>query len=1360
MNVLIMLEPYFLPLLVALLVLLAGAIPLYLHHRRTQQQLAQRAATPRPTPTALRLRQSFRRARTLIRRHVPGSNAIYQIPWFLLLGESASGKTSLLQAAGMGTPFGTSASERLTNQTGCRWWFFDHGIVLDTDGAYILPGTGGTSDTRGWQTLLRLLQRHRPARPLDGIILTIPCTELLGTPEQHSARLAQATQKATVLTEKLWQALRLLGLRLPVYILITKCDQISGFQSFCTALPARVREDIFGWSNPYTLEAAYVPRWIDEAFEALSTQLAQVQMEVMAHSAPLQDRDRFFLFPQAFEAVREPIRVYVDHLFASSAYHEAFFFRGLYFCGDGQLDAIPSPVQTEPAEAAVPTLPADPAQPLAMGPRPLFGKQLFEAKIFPEYRLAHPASRTFVSRSRTVLAAQALLIGVLLIGGLGMWRAHSRLVTAQQTLQPVLREIAIDVERRRGKVTLVDTQFNRETLHLLQGMSHANASGLRSLFFPESWFDTLHPDIVKALTAAYSTVILQTMGQEFQRKAQQILQDPPPRPEAIARQGAPPGIDSTPEFITLRRLTTAWAEFERYVSLYNTHIAAAGADDLNVLNQVVHYLFGQELPADFTKNAHSYQEALTQASGEPVQPSAYSQEARTKVQRLGKLLYERLFATNAPLMAVRNLGQTFERLARQRPAELTLQTLRETIDAITQTQTVLNKPEFAWLMHASPSFGDAYERLMSDMAGVAVFGQDLSTELRQAGQAAWQQFTRTLQDQRTSLVGPMLQWDAAQQQMSLAPSVLVLKEALSAFIQLDFVRHEAQRSMRTALVPRTHLIWDVRTLEEAIRLYEPYSRFRTEHLQQFPKDLMRQMEALALRHLRANLNDLLAQAQILTPTPDGFGQASVEAGIGPEIQNLQASTALLGRLIDICHDAGLGEMAWTLLSLVNAQALELLETVDTLLDREQPYAFKDNNFAWWTGTAAPALAAFDARDSTELLAYLSLQRDRLRHLARAYAEPLIAFVTHRPRQRTPRQAALVARWQGLLAELESYDNKKPGNAVSMLESFISQEMEQLTTSNCLQVLTTHHSAERSNDLFSQRWQTLHHELSKRCHVLTQELISQEYGRLATLFNQRLAHKFPFTDGTGEEDDLEADPQAIRDFYRLFDQSAKGLRELLRSTRVAGTQGQALAFLEQMDTVRTFFLPFLESEVQHGPVFDLQVDFRINTARERGGNQIIEWQLMIGEQQVRARDAERQSRWRFGDPIQVLLRWAKDAPVEPSASGNAAQVKVRDGTVLFTYPQRWSLLRLLRSQASAAADFERFADPKPHTLKFCIDTHTKKDKATDLIPATSSEVKVFIGVTVMPPDKKERLILPRMPDQAPELSIPPALAASQ
>ncbi|MGE3540624.1 MAG: type VI secretion protein IcmF/TssM N-terminal domain-containing protein [Candidatus Tectimicrobiota bacterium] len=1361
MHVLTRLEPYLLSLLLLGLVLLAAAIPLYVHRRRTRHQPASLAAAPGRTTAAWRLRQSFRRARGLIKSHLPGRNALYRIPWFLLLGESASGKTSLLHSAGLPTPLGMPDVESLGRQAGCTWWFFDHGVVLDTDGTYI-QAPDGTSDARGWQMLLRLLQRYRPARPLDGIILTIPCSELVGAPEQRSLRQAQAMHKASALAEKLWQAQRLLGLRLPVYILLTKCDQLSGFQSFCAALPSRLLDDIFGWSNPYTLEAAYTPQWLGEAFTTLKTQLAQVQMEVMAQENPLQDGDEFFLFPQALEEIQEPIQAYMDHLFAASAYHEAFFFRGLYFCGDTQRQAAASWALPAVAEAAAAGLPGEPVQPHAGVAHPSFLKQLFATKIFPEHRLAHPVAKTLLTRSRAVLAAQALLLGVLLVGGLGMWRAYQHIITAQQTLQPVLRDIALDVTRRRETTGRGDTQFRQESLHLLQGMAHANAAGLQSLFFPESWFDPLHRDIVQALTVAYSTVILQAMGQEFHHKAEQLLQGQPLRPEAEVRQSTTLLLEHTPEFVSLRRFTSAWAEFERYAHLYNTHIALAGANDLQVLSQVVRYLFGQELPADFTHNARYYEEALGQASGAPVQPAAYSREARARAHNLSKRLYERLFASNPPLTAVRHLSHTLERLARQRPGELTLQPLRETVEAITQTQHVLSKPEFAWLMQPVPTFGDAFERLSADMTTLVVFGADTTQALQQSGLAAWQQGSLDLRAQRSSLVGPLLHWDEAQQRMTLTPEVLALHERLQGFLQLDFIRHEAQRSMRTSLTPRTHLIWDGRTLEEALRLHEPYNRFRSEYLKHFPVDLRRQIEGLALRHLRANLSDLLAQAQILAPTPDGFGQASLEAGIGPEIQNLQGMAPLLGRLVDVCHDVGLGELAWTLLSLVNAQALSLLETVDSLLEREQPYAFKDSSFAWWTGTTPPALGAFEVRDNKELFAYLGLQRDRLRHLARAYAEPLVAFVTQRPRQRTPRQAALVARWQGILAELEHYDNKKPGNAVSALETWIGQDMEQLTTHNCLQVLATRSPDGRAGDLFSQRRASLHQELAKRCQVLTQELLNADYGRLASFFNQRLAGKFPFTDASTEDDSLEADPQAIRDFYRLFEPSAPGLRELLRSARTAGLQEQqVLTFLEQMEAVRTFFLSFLNGEPQQqGPVFDLSVDFRVNKNRERGGNQIIDWQLLVGEQAVRARDPEHQSRWRFGEPLQVMLRWAKDAPLEPSSDGSLPQAEVRDGTVLFTYPQRWALLRLLRQQASAPTDFERFADPRPHTLKFQVQTRAKQDKTTTLPPAPGTDVKVFIGVTVLAPDKKERLVLPPMPVQAPELSSVPALAAAR
>lgn len=36
------------------------------------------------------------------------------------------------------------------------------------------------SDLQMWRQIVSLLERQRPERPLDGIILTIPCDELIG----------------------------------------------------------------------------------------------------------------------------------------------------------------------------------------------------------------------------------------------------------------------------------------------------------------------------------------------------------------------------------------------------------------------------------------------------------------------------------------------------------------------------------------------------------------------------------------------------------------------------------------------------------------------------------------------------------------------------------------------------------------------------------------------------------------------------------------------------------------------------------------------------------------------------------------------------------------------------------------------------------------------------------------------------------------------------------------------------------------------------------------------------------------------------------------------------------------------------
>src|SRR5690606_1104847 len=118
---------------------------------------------------------------------------------------------------------------------------------------------------------------------------------------------------------------------------------------------------------------------------------------------------------------------FTAELCRESAYQESFFFRGLYFTGDGTADPAEQLLDAEYREpetsytateenalqpGALPPLPAM----LALSREPYFLRDLFERKIFGERGLARSVSRSRLSRNRTILALQIATIAVLLIG--------------------------------------------------------------------------------------------------------------------------------------------------------------------------------------------------------------------------------------------------------------------------------------------------------------------------------------------------------------------------------------------------------------------------------------------------------------------------------------------------------------------------------------------------------------------------------------------------------------------------------------------------------------------------------------------------------------------------------------------------------------------------------------------------------------------------------------------------------------------------------------------------------------------------------------------------------------------------------
>ena len=67
-------------------------------------------------------------------------------------------------------------------------------------------------------------------------------------------------QKASRLAQQLDLIQRTLDVRFPVYLLVTKCDLLTGFREFSDSIEdPLLQHQIFGWSNPDPLDASFRP---------------------------------------------------------------------------------------------------------------------------------------------------------------------------------------------------------------------------------------------------------------------------------------------------------------------------------------------------------------------------------------------------------------------------------------------------------------------------------------------------------------------------------------------------------------------------------------------------------------------------------------------------------------------------------------------------------------------------------------------------------------------------------------------------------------------------------------------------------------------------------------------------------------------------------------------------------------------------------------------------------------------------------------------------------------------------------------------------------------------------------------------
>src|SRR5262245_61308450 len=179
---------------------------------------------------------------------------IYKLPWYVIIGESGSGKTEAIRHSGIDFPPGLQDELQGSGGTvNMDWWFTNRGIILDTAGS-MLFNEARAGESPEWREFLRLLKRARPHSPINGLFLVLSVESLIRDSADTIA------QKASRLAQQLDIVQRALDVRFPVYLLVTKCDLLTGFREFFDGIEdPLLQHQMFGWSNPDPLDAPFRP---------------------------------------------------------------------------------------------------------------------------------------------------------------------------------------------------------------------------------------------------------------------------------------------------------------------------------------------------------------------------------------------------------------------------------------------------------------------------------------------------------------------------------------------------------------------------------------------------------------------------------------------------------------------------------------------------------------------------------------------------------------------------------------------------------------------------------------------------------------------------------------------------------------------------------------------------------------------------------------------------------------------------------------------------------------------------------------------------------------------------------------------
>lgn len=1280
-----------------------------------------------------------------------GRNYKYKLPWYLILGTEGSGKTSLMNG------FTHDEIYDEDDDSPCTWWFLKNGVVLDIKGDIFLPKTGFDADEKNWNILLNLLSRYRSEKPINGIILTIPANELYGknklTPEDIKKR-------ALYVSRKLNFAQNYLGMKLPVYIVITKTDVVPGFQSFCSEIPARNRTNMLGWSSPYPVSFTYNPKILDEGFCAFENSLNDLRIEIISEGSAKTILDGIFVFPSELITIKESLKLYIDFIFKSSSIEEKFYFRGFYFTGDSKMMPLLSFDRSSQSDtmAIVGTPDADINEVGKFSAaykdedkaakKIFFFEDLLLKKIFPEEGIASPMKSKVYQSNKSIMMAKISTAAFVLIGSYGLFNARDSLGINKNNLYPSLFKVS-SLIKNAGDMTYKNLQNNGNeiladcTNQLLSIMQQIHNIRFSSLFVPASWFSSINKDLTETLRTSYQKVVIRTIYMNLILKSRELLNMIPEHKSNSIEELLNPY--NSYEYGQLKEFIFGLIELEKNIKKFDSLRTSGDPKDLNDL---IDYTFKGSLPSEFLDNYQEFRSILMNVPFPAINLSPYKQTAYNTLLGLFQNYLDTIFTTRSKNSLISKLNNFINQLSRQNLKEIpNCSEIIEFSKGLTKVCKDLGKEGETWLDKDVFEADKEYDEFLDGVE--TLFGKEVSQRLLDITAINFGYLKSQLMDFNTLLnrdVSKRMK-NKPEKEIPVSSGIFIIEKCLASLCAEPFMETPGDYQLITDIPEGKMIFWDDELVKYAYEVGKSYEQFIATNLKDFPRSMQEGITLLTKSNLCALIAGIIAKSQSLVDEPTGITEEiTSEELLQKQVTELKSVAPKIVNLLKILRDDKFSFVFGNLRAILSKIGFSLLTHIDNLLENQKPYEPNDLSFNYWDGKNGAALAAFSSSDMEELKLYLQLQRSMIFRLAKDFAESIVEFlnvdIMYDKNYSNNNQ---LAKWSRIVDNVKGLEQRNPLNSISVLEKFITVTLNDYTLDNITQKINLKGIKGESGDYFLNIIKKIKKGILSKAEVLLRKRNIARYNSLRDYYTKHLENAYPFKNyDKSKRTATDADLNAVREFFKMYDAFGGTPEAILDQIyQLEGDAKIPYEFIKNIHDLKLFLGELINNN--ESIKVNLEFDFGINKREEKNTEYLVDRVCKPNnDASIESISTDKSGLWYFGEPIEIDLRWASgdDQADKPVYDQNDPDLILSDNTAKIQCVGNWALLRFLQKYKAQSVNIDNLSKNQT-VLGFKVPLNTGKI------------AKLFLGVTPSLPKKPGdpsviTLKVPNVPGTMPEM----------